>query len=230
VAGSNVIFNADDFGASEGINRGIVECHVRGVLTSASLMVTGAAAEQAAQLVLEHERLGVGLHFDVDGERERDFPLEDLEATGEEFERQLGEFERLVGRPPTHVDSHHHVHRAPGVADVIANVLGDRRVPLRDDGRVTYVGGFYAQWEPPKTDLYHVSPEFLIWILENEASDPWVEIACHPGYRSPGFSSEYLDEREVEVATLTDPGVGQAVQRLGLRLASYTDYARESGG
>jgi predicted glycoside hydrolase/deacetylase ChbG (UPF0249 family) len=230
VAGSNVIFNADDFGASEGINRGIVECHVRGVLTSASLMVTGAAAEQAAQLAREHERLGVGLHFDVDGEGERDFPLEDLEAVREEFESQLAEFERLLGYPPTHVDSHHHVHRAQGVADVIVGVLGDRHVPVRDDGRVTYVGGFYAQWEPPKTDLYHVSPEFLIWILENEAGDPWVEIACHPGYRSPGFSSEYLAEREVEVATLTDAGVRQAVERLGLRLASYADYARESGG
>jgi predicted glycoside hydrolase/deacetylase ChbG (UPF0249 family) len=37
-----LIFNADDFGASSGVNRGILECHTRGVVTSASLMDTAA--------------------------------------------------------------------------------------------------------------------------------------------------------------------------------------------
>ena len=36
-----VIVNADDFGQSAGINRGVIEAHERGVVTSASLMVAG---------------------------------------------------------------------------------------------------------------------------------------------------------------------------------------------
>ena len=44
-------------------------------------------------------------------------------------------------------------------------------VPLRNDGQVAYVGGFYAQWEYRVTDLTHVSPAFLIWILRNEVGE-----------------------------------------------------------
>jgi predicted glycoside hydrolase/deacetylase ChbG (UPF0249 family) len=42
------IVNGDDFGASRGINRGIVEAHCHGVLTSTSLMVNMPATEEAA--------------------------------------------------------------------------------------------------------------------------------------------------------------------------------------
>jgi predicted glycoside hydrolase/deacetylase ChbG (UPF0249 family) len=34
-----LIVNGDDFGRTAGVNRGIIEAHQRGVLTSASLMV-----------------------------------------------------------------------------------------------------------------------------------------------------------------------------------------------
>ena len=43
-----LIVNADDFGASRGINRGILEAHQRGILSSTSLMVNRAASEEAA--------------------------------------------------------------------------------------------------------------------------------------------------------------------------------------
>src|SRR5262249_60830255 len=58
-----LIVNADDFGASAGINRGIVDCHTRGVVTSTSLMVTGRAARDAAVLSRRHPALPVGWHW-----------------------------------------------------------------------------------------------------------------------------------------------------------------------
>ena len=61
-----LVVNADDFGASSGVNRGIVHSHVHGIVTSASLMVDGPAAEPAVELALEHPELGVGLHWDLD--------------------------------------------------------------------------------------------------------------------------------------------------------------------
>src|SRR5437762_14267709 len=58
-----LIVNADDFGASQSINRAVIQAHQRGILTSASLMVNGAAAAEAVELARAHPCLGVGLHL-----------------------------------------------------------------------------------------------------------------------------------------------------------------------
>jgi predicted glycoside hydrolase/deacetylase ChbG (UPF0249 family) len=87
-----LIVNAEDFGASVGINRGIVERHTRGVVTSTSLMVTGRAADEAAAMSRDLPDLAVGLHFDVCGEDERDFDTLGMAAVHEEFRRQLDAF------------------------------------------------------------------------------------------------------------------------------------------
>jgi hopanoid biosynthesis associated protein HpnK len=57
-----LIVNADDFGRSSSINRAVIQAHQRGILTTASLMVNGAAVEEAVALAHEHPCLGVGLH------------------------------------------------------------------------------------------------------------------------------------------------------------------------
>jgi predicted glycoside hydrolase/deacetylase ChbG (UPF0249 family) len=96
-----VIINADDLGASTGINRGIIECHCQGVVTSASLMVTGRAVREAVSLSRDFPGLSIGLHFDVCGEDERTFDLDDLSAVRAEYYRQLDQFHNLMKRPPT---------------------------------------------------------------------------------------------------------------------------------
>jgi len=217
----HLIVNADDLGASDGVNRGIVECHVDGIVTSASLMVTGVAADDAVARAREHPELGVGLHWDVWGEDEREFDLGDRRAVREEFARQLDRFHELMGRSPTHVDSHRHAHREPGVMELFGELVEPLGVPLRGDGRVRFVGGFYAQWEWMVTNLEYVSVPFLERMLRDEVPEGWTEISCHPGHRSPGYSAVYLAEREKEVRTLTDPRVRATVDELGIRLASF---------
>lgn len=221
----HLIINADDFGASTGINRGIIECHTRGILTSTSLMVTGRAVEEAVRLSREHSELAIGLHFDVWGEDEREFDLGNHAAVREEFHRQLSEFRRLMGRNPTHVDSHRHAHRQEGMLPIFQELVAPLGVPLRDDGRVKFVGGFYAQWEWLVTELDYVSVPFLLNILSEEVGEGWTEVSCHPGYRSPDFQSVYLAEREAEVATLTDPRVRGFIADTGIRLASYAEFS-----
>jgi predicted glycoside hydrolase/deacetylase ChbG (UPF0249 family) len=215
-----LVVNADDFGASEGVNRGIVHAHVHGIVTSTSLMVTGRAGDHAAQLAHEHPRLGIGLHWDLEGDR---VALEDGRAVRDELARQLDAFATLVGRPPTHVDSHHHVHRRDEIAPIARELAAALGVPLREEGSVRYVGGFYGQWEWQVTDLEHIGPEFLIWILRNELDEGWTEIGCHPGFVTDDFTSVYLSEREVEVETLTDPAVRAEIEALEIRLANYAD-------
>src|SRR5689334_17375845 len=58
-----LIVNADDFGISEAVNHAIIRAHREGVLTSASLMVTGEAAAQAVRLAKENPGLAVGIHL-----------------------------------------------------------------------------------------------------------------------------------------------------------------------
>lgn len=58
-----VIFTADDFGLSPEINRGIIDAHVRGSVTSASFLVNAPASMQAVELAKETPTLEVGIHL-----------------------------------------------------------------------------------------------------------------------------------------------------------------------
>ena len=216
-----LVVNADDLGASRGINEGIALCHRQGVVTSASLMVTGRAATEAALLSRDLPGLSVGLHWDVWGEDEREFDLCDRAAVREEFQRQLDRFCALMGRLPTHVDSHRHAHRRAGLLPLFQEMVEPLGVPLRGDGRVNFIGGFYAQWEWGVTDLGKVSVAFFCRLLEEELRPGWNEISCHPGLPWPDFRTVYGDERAREVSTLTDPRLVRTVSALGIRLTSY---------
>jgi predicted glycoside hydrolase/deacetylase ChbG (UPF0249 family) len=220
----HLIFNADDFGLSTGINRGIIACHLNGVVTSTSLMVTGRAVHEAVALSRDHPALSIGLHWDVWGEDERDFDLTDIKLVRTEFQRQLDEFDRLLGRMPTHVDSHRHAHKREDLMPIFKELVEPLEIPLRDDGSVRFVGGFYAQWEWKVTNLSYVSVEFLQKMLSDEVGDGWTEFSCHPGYLSIDYAGPYSFEREAEVETLTDPRVRATIDDLGIHLASYADY------
>ena len=57
-----LVANADDFGLSSGINRGIESAYREGILRSASLMPNGAAFADAVRIARENPGLGVGIH------------------------------------------------------------------------------------------------------------------------------------------------------------------------
>ena len=136
-----VIFNADDFGRSSEINCAVLQAHREGVLTSASLMVTGDAAEEAVALARATPTLAVGLHLVLsDGRpasppgqiphllRGRDrFPASAARvwvrylfspAARQEMAGEVrAQFERFAATslPLDHVDGHQHVHMQPAV-------------------------------------------------------------------------------------------------------------------
>jgi hopanoid biosynthesis associated protein HpnK len=58
-----VIINADDFGLCRPVNEGIVLAHVKGILTSATLMANTPGFDQAVEVARDNSRLGVGLHL-----------------------------------------------------------------------------------------------------------------------------------------------------------------------
>lgn len=94
-------------------------------------------------------------------------------------------------------------------------------VPLRRTGAVGYIGGFYAQWQQGVSELRYVSRPFLLELIATETSDGFTELACHPARINGDFHSSYLREREVELKTLTSPGLRDEIEALGIRLVSY---------
>lgn len=207
-----LIVTADDFGLSPGVNRGIVEAHRRGVLTSTSLMVLRPGCAEAVALARECPDLSVGLHLDLDS------AAGDTAAVRDQFVR----FERAFDRPPTHVDGHHDLHlRAEWLPQVLTYA---RRcgVPVRGRSSVVRLGRFYGQWGG-RTHLEQTSVESLIEILRTGLADGVTELICHPGYVDPSLQSGYAREREAELATLCDPRVREAIRAAGARLVGFRD-------
>src|SRR2546426_2855721 len=218
-----LIVNADDFGHSEGINRGIIEAHKNGIVTSASLMVNTRLAEAAVALSRQHQELSLGLHVNFTGEGERIVDLKDLQAVRTELERQFQGFVDLTGRLPTHIDSHHHVHREFNIGHFFIELSRRNGLPLRGYSQVVYVGRFYGQSEYGEPDERYISVDFLIHLLE--ATTPgFTEISCHPGYVTDGFTSVYHHEREIELRSLTDPRVRAAIEEYGIKPITYQEY------
>jgi predicted glycoside hydrolase/deacetylase ChbG (UPF0249 family) len=214
-----LVVNADDFGMSRGVSEGIIDAHVNGIVTSASLMVNRPGAEHAAALLDVHPSLSVGLHFEDDGVHDLDDPAQ---ATAL-FAAQLERFRELTGTEPTHIDSHHHVHNEDERIELFRSLAEPLAVPVRHDGRVAYIGGFWAQWEVGVTNLGYIRRSFLVHLIANEARGAATELACHPAKMLGDFRSSYLEERGVELATLTEPGLRQEIEELGVTLVSYRE-------
>ena len=224
-----LIVNADDFGQSAGINLGIMRAHERGIVTSASLMVRWPCAARAAVWTRDHRALGLGLHCDLgewifrDGEWQALYEvtaLDDAGAVETELRKQLDAFERLAGRPPTHLDSHQHVHRREPATSVMRALAAELGVPLRGfDPRVRHCGEFYAQTDDGAFLDGAVGVEALLHILER-LTEGTTELVCHPAAHVD-FEGLYRAERVLELESLCDPGVRQAIEAAGIRLQSF---------
>ena len=222
----SVIVNADDFGLSERTNAGVIQAHEKGIVTSASLMVRGPAAAHAAEYAREHRELGVGLHVDLGewrhegGEWIRTYECGPPE---EELPRQLERFRTLLGRDPTHLDSHQHVHREEPVASLVSNLGRELGVPVRNGGSINYCGAFYGQTGTGESLPDAITPGALIRLIEG--LPPGVtELACHPGLDAE-LGSPYRLERLREVEALCDPDVRAALERAGATLRSFAELS-----
>lgn len=220
-----LIVNADDFGASPGVNRGIFEAHCRGVVTSASLFVDAPGSAEAARMGRAAPLLGLGLHADLRGLNGNG---RDPEAVLHELTRQVERFVELMGRPPSHIDSHRDSHRDSLVAPVFLEVARRFGVALRGHSRVRCLSAFYGQWAG-ESHFEQIRAASLARILEAEVGDGITELICHPGYCDALLTSSYTREREVEVDTLCDPMIRRRLADLDIELVSHDSVARLSG-
>jgi predicted glycoside hydrolase/deacetylase ChbG (UPF0249 family) len=226
-----LVVNADDFGRSTGINEGVALAHEKGIVTSASLMVRWPAAEDAAAYS-RRASLGVGLHVDL-GEwvyrnghweaRYEVLPRRRPAAVASEVQDQLDRFEQLIGSPPTHLDSHQHVHRDEHVKEVLLRVGEHLNVPVRlFTPPITYSGAFHGQDGRGTPVPEAITVDALVRVIER--LKPGVtELGCHPALDCD-HESTYAVERQRELETLCHPRVRAAAERCGVALRSFADH------
>jgi predicted glycoside hydrolase/deacetylase ChbG (UPF0249 family) len=221
-----LIINADDFGYGAGVNRAIAQLHDQGVVTSAGLMVNTPGTEEAVALAAARPRLSVGLHVNFTNEAQRLVEFDDSEVCRRELRRQFDHFVALTGRPPTHLDSHQHVHRRPRCLPSFLELALEYGLPLRDRPPVTFKGGFYGQWEYGVSQPAKVSFEALTRIVSTELPHGIYELAVHPGYHDAAADYVYHRDREWERETLSDPRLPALLRDHGVELISYFDLGR----
>jgi predicted glycoside hydrolase/deacetylase ChbG (UPF0249 family) len=226
-----LIVNADDFGQSAGINRGIIEAHQSGIVTSTSLMVLWPASHQAVVYARTYPKLDLGLHVDL-GEwvwrngawravYER-VDREDAVAVEHEIRRQVDTFRGLIGRAPTHLDSHQHVHRREPVRSILIRIAAEAGVPLRHFApTVRYHGSFYGQGErgEPYPDL--ITTSALVSAIRS-LPEGVTELSCHPGY-ADDLESTYRGERVREILALSSEDARREIDGQNIRLMTFRD-------
>ena len=247
-----LIVNADDFGRSPGINRGIVAAHQHGIVSSTTLLVNLPWSAEAATLSASVPNLGVGLHLNVcygpplaagadsllgpDGLLDRDLARLRERATAADIDRearaQLARFRALLGREPTHLDSHQHVHSWPAAIEPVAALAREIGVPVR---------ACSAQHRDMLRTLGVICPDAFIIDFYGSANidvstlaaiisalpPGTTELMCHPGYDAAALAdSSYRSEREVELATLCAPEIMKRLLDAKVELASFDEALR----
>jgi predicted glycoside hydrolase/deacetylase ChbG (UPF0249 family) len=248
-----LIVNADDFGYTPGVTRGIVRAHREGIVTATTMMANAPDTAGAAKAARAVKTLDVGVHLVTTYGRpltpvaqvpslvdpSGTFPrLADLLRAGRpdagealtEYRAQYRRVRDLIGREPTHLDTHHWVHDMPALEDALLALAketgaaarthdGRQRARFRDAG-VRTPDRFVREFQ--HTGAIHL--ESLLDILGRVAEEGGViELMCHPAEPDDALlgSSSYAAERGIELETLTDPRVREATARLGIELVDY---------
>jgi predicted glycoside hydrolase/deacetylase ChbG (UPF0249 family) len=248
-----LIVNADDFGRTRGVNAGVLEAHLFGIVTSATVMVLEPAAEEGvAEALRRAPNLAFGLHFAltggglpasslervpsllVDGRFPRsaaELPSEPAEdEVSRELEAQIFLFEKMAGRPPTHLDSHHHAALHPSIQPVFAEAARIRKISVRASSPAAreslraagvrapdrFIDSFYGEG---------ANAETLRAILQALPDEETSELMCHPGHADERLrsGSTYAVEREREVTLLCDPAARALLVPLGIELVTFRD-------
>jgi len=148
-----LIINADDFGLSEEINRGIIQTYKQGVLTNASLMANMPAFENTVELCKQNPGLGIGVHLNIirgkpilikekvksliDSQgyfynfsqfiRKGIFSQLDLKQIEGEFRAQINKILDW-GIKITHFDTEKHIHSLPWIAKILSGLADEFKI------------------------------------------------------------------------------------------------------
>jgi chitin disaccharide deacetylase len=221
-----LIVNADDFGYSHGVNYGILDSHLYGIVNSATMMMNAPGTEHAIELAKKHPSLKVGIHLvltcgkpllqDVPSLVDEGGNFKSLSSFKSGMDISLVELERewtaqierflASGLSLTHMDSHHHVHTLEEFLPVIQNLAKKYNVPFRTNGSET-IKGVEAFSDICLFDFYAdgVTNDYFKKLSERLEDGKKVEVMCHPAYMDnillTGSSYSFNRLKELEILT-----------------------------
>jgi predicted glycoside hydrolase/deacetylase ChbG (UPF0249 family) len=233
-----LIVNADDFGFSSGVNYGIIDAHLNGIVNSATMMMNMEGTDHAIQLAKENPSLQVGIHLvltcgnpllqDVSSltneegafhslselhSKKATVLLEDVEK---EWTAQIEKFLRS-GVPLTHIDSHHHVHTIEELLPVVQRLSKKYNLPVRTNG-LEQIQGVEPFSDVALFDFYGdgVEIEYFTKLKERFPEDTKMEVMAHPAYLDNALlkGSSYTYKRLEEVDILKAVVLPKEIQLL----------------
>jgi len=240
-----LIINADDYGMRPAIDAAVEHLLQIGAVTSASLMVTGSSARDAAAFLANNARFGAGLHLDLDmifseagfGKDDHGrflvpdifFDQEEVRpAIREQLIRQFSLFCEMTGRKPDHVNGHHHVHLFPPVFELMLPLLNEHTIPC-----VRFFHTFYA--DPPQAagmrDLLEKNALVTTEIFVEGPPLPAPELACSAEIMVHVAlpSAAEQKSRQREYAHLADEAFLRSLESPGYEPCSFAELAAAHG-
>jgi predicted glycoside hydrolase/deacetylase ChbG (UPF0249 family) len=242
-----LIVNADDFGMTPGVSAGILLAARHGIVTSTTILMTADIDRGQLSAALD-SGLGLGIHLnltlgkpltrarslvDGDGRFVRDprraAARADVKDVESEIEAQVERFIALARRPPTHLDTHHHVGLFPPVDDVLLRAARRLGVAVRSQTELVRARARAARLKTPdhffgeSGPAAYWSPARLRQVLK-EVPGGVSEFMTHPGHFDEGLAgSRYGRQRETELVGLGSAAGRAAVASLGIRLCHFGD-------
>lgn len=253
-----IIFHADDFNLTPGVNRGIIETHQVGIVKSTSVMINLPDLEDSVKLLKKNPDLDVGLHINLT----YSFPIsspEDVQsllddngifwrnpalliesARIEEIQKEISaqvDLAYKVGLNLTHIDSHHHIHQQdPRVMGIIMAIAKKNHLAMRavdEKMRAMCRKEGIQTTDNFSGDFYgkeNLRRPMLERIIKNLPPGT-SEIMCHPGYLDKELSekSTYDITREAEVELLKDPATTEFLRKENVRIIGFKELKGTEG-
>ena len=239
-----LLINADDLGLWPSVDAGILHAWAQRAISGSTVFATVPRLPEVLRKAGD-AGLPVGIHLNLTMGR----PLSDaaeipaLVATNGAFMKRgqwtlplpadqvARELRRQVeqvfdlGCSPTHLDSHHHIHRYPEVLPVVMALAQEFHLPVRSvDDEMRQVLRRAGIRTPDHFSMaFYGEQATLETLMQLVASCPdgTLEIMTHPGYATDDLPSSYREARAVELAVLTSPAWQAHLEERGIRLVGY---------
>jgi predicted glycoside hydrolase/deacetylase ChbG (UPF0249 family) len=248
-----LVIVADDYGLCESVNNGIMEAYQHGIVTELSLMLGSPGTNHALKITREQDVKNIGIHMLLKNWRDTGHLLHkpdyielfeelSVDEIATLIKTELEEFERVVGRKPTHITSQYSIIGHPKALPTITKYAVANNIPMRQPNSrftgnaevgvsaiataqirragVVTTGYLFAHILGDDYDaIKQAFKDDLATLNPGESA----EMVLHPGYVSEELkqSSSLVQERERDTKLATDAEFRQWIEGRGIKIVGY---------